>query len=161
MATQTVVKVQGKAEAEDQIRQAHGRFASAIEAMFNGDLAPLGEVWSHGNDVSMFDPFGGRQLGWDQVRSLFEKCSKAIAGGRVVSKDLRVHVGSDIAYVTSYEAGEIRSADGRSTTFGMRACSIYRNENNEWKLIHHQVDESPSLRLALKNQPDAETEPDC
>jgi hypothetical protein len=47
--------------AEDEVRQASERFYAALNrALEESDTGPMGEIWSHGSDVSAMHPFGGR-----------------------------------------------------------------------------------------------------
>ena len=50
--------------AEDEVRQASERFYAALNRMLEeSDTGPMGEIWSHGSDVSAMHPFGGRMGG--------------------------------------------------------------------------------------------------
>ena len=69
--------------AEDDVRQASDRFYTALNRMLNGDAGLLSEVWSHESDVTTMHPIGGRQVGWEQVRPVWEQvvpiCSGEVA----------------------------------------------------------------------------------
>ena len=55
--------------AEDEVRQASERFYAALNRVLEeSDTGPMGEIWSHGSDVSAMHPFGGRMVGWSDGR---------------------------------------------------------------------------------------------
>ena len=57
---------------ETEVRDASKRFYSALNAMVGGKNAPMADAWAHDASVSAMHPIGGRDSGWDQVRSSFE-----------------------------------------------------------------------------------------
>jgi hypothetical protein len=44
-----------------EIEEASDRFYSALNRMFNGDVKPMYEVWSHARNVTQMGPFAGVQ----------------------------------------------------------------------------------------------------
>ena len=62
-----------EAPGTEEIAGAAARFYAALNAMFEGDLAPMVEVWSHADDVTYMGPDGGFQVGWKQVLADWEK----------------------------------------------------------------------------------------
>ena len=62
--------------AEDEVRQASEQFYAALNRVLEeGDAGPMEEIWPHGSDVSAMHPFGGRMLGWEEVRSSWEQAA--------------------------------------------------------------------------------------
>jgi ketosteroid isomerase-like protein len=107
------------------------------------------EIWSHGSDVSAMHPFGGRMLGWEEVRSSWEQAAQAFSGGQVTLDDVvvvapnrgrRVHPGT--------ERGQGSIGD---ETIGIdwRATNAYRREADGWKMVHHHTDFSSEVAEAL------------
>ncbi len=56
----------------DEIADAAARFYEALNALFEGELGPMVEVWSHANDVTYMGPDGGFQVGWKDVLANWE-----------------------------------------------------------------------------------------
>lgn len=131
---------------EDEIRQASDRFYAALNQLLKGNPAPMNDVWSHGADVSTMHPVGGREVGWDQVRQVWEQTSQALANvdlSEVTVPDLAVvSLGNDAAYTMGTEqiSGNI---GGQAISGGARATNIYRREGGEWKMVHHHGDMLP------------------
>ena len=72
----------GSADDEAAVRTAAQQFNAALNAgVFGGDLEPMKKVWSHAADVTYMGPFGGMQVGWDQVlRNWESQAAKKITG---------------------------------------------------------------------------------
>ena len=67
--------------AEDEVRQASEQFYAALNRTLDGDSSPMEEIWSHSSDVSGMHPFGGRMLGWEEVRELLGAGSTSFLRG--------------------------------------------------------------------------------
>jgi len=54
-------------EYEKEVRMAAEQLYAALNSMFEGDLDPMIEVWSHADDVTYMGPSGGILVGWEEV----------------------------------------------------------------------------------------------
>jgi ketosteroid isomerase-like protein len=135
--------------AEDDVRQASDRFYTALNRMLNGDAGPLSEVWSHESDVTTMHPIGGRQVGWEQVRPVWEQVAHICSGGRVWLEDQLLRTGGDLAYEVGTERGQATMA-GQSLTLDHRVTNVYRREAGGWKIVHHHADISPEMQELLR-----------
>jgi ketosteroid isomerase-like protein len=135
--------------AEDDVRQASDRFYGALNRMLNGDAGPLGEVWSHGSDVTTLHPIGGRQVGWEQVGPVWEQVAHICSGGQVRLDDQLLRTGGDLAYEVGTERGQATMA-GQTLTFEHRVTNVYRREAGGWKIVHHHTDVSPEMQELLR-----------
>lgn len=129
----------------DSVRAAAKEFYSSLNVMFTGDVGPMKEIWSHGEDVTYMGPGGGFLTGWKQVLPEWERQAALKLGGRVEPKDMRVTVGRELAIVSNYEVGE-NTVDGKVQKVTIRATSMFRNENGKWKMIGHHTDVLPYLQ---------------
>ena len=135
--------------AEDEVRQASDRFYAALNRMLNGDAGALSEVWSHESDVTTMHPIGGRQVGWEQVRPVWEQVAQICSGGRVWLEDQLVRTGGDLADEVGTERGQATMA-GQTVTFDHRVTNVYRREAGGWKIVHHHTDVSPEMQELLR-----------
>jgi ketosteroid isomerase-like protein len=135
--------------AEDEVRQASDRFYAALNRMLNGDAGPLSEAWSHESDVTTMHPIGGRQVGWEQVRPVWEQVAHICSGGRVWLEDQLLRTGGDLAYEVGTERGQATMA-GQTLAFDHRVTNVYRREAGGWKIVHHHTDLSPEMQELLR-----------
>jgi ketosteroid isomerase-like protein len=131
--------------AEKEIREATALFYAALNSALQGDLNPLGAVWSHRPDVSNLGGVGGRELGWNAVRADFQNLSRLYPAGRIDPRDTIVVVDGNIGYSVCNESGRLRSSEGPMVIFNRRATNIFRREDGKWKLIHHHADTTVGL----------------
>src|ERR671920_1921088 len=98
--------------AEDEVRQASEQFYAALNRTLDGDSSPMEQIWSHGPDVSAMHPFGGRMLGWEEVRASWEQADQAFSGGEVALDEMVVlPISEDAAYTLGTEHGQARIGD--------------------------------------------------
>lgn len=137
-----------KMQTEQALRAANEQFYTALNAVFIEELQPMNDIWSHGADVTLMGPFGGRLTGWEAVGAEFKNVAAMKLGGKIVFKDLHVYAGSDLGYAIGVEDGENMGPDGKPVKVNHRATNIFRMESGQWKLVHHQTDLSPQLEKA-------------
>ena len=130
---------------EDEIRQVSGQFYAALNQLVKGDPSAIAAVWSHGDTVTTMHPLEGRQVGWEQVRSVWEQAAAAFSDGRVTVEDeVVVPLTSEVAYQVGTERGGGTVA-GEPVEFAQRVTNIYRREAGTWKIVHHHTDFVPAM----------------
>ncbi|WP_116474914.1 YybH family protein [Zobellella maritima] len=137
---------------EDEVRTVSLRFYAALSHMANGDAKPLAGVWSQGAMVTALHPIGGRQVGWDAVRSSFEQVARLASGGKVELQQQRIHIAGELACETGIEQGQITLA-GQKIAIEHRVTNLYQREGGSWKMIHHHTDISPAMLAVLDRLP--------
>jgi ketosteroid isomerase-like protein len=137
--------VEARGDDAQAVADANAEFYAALNAMFTGDLAPMTQVWSHRNDVTYMGPGGGFEIGWEQVRAVWEQQAVRKLGGRVEPTQVRTTPGVDLAVVSVVEVGENTNADGTPARVSIRATNIFRKEDGVWKMIGHHTDLLPFL----------------
>ena len=124
---------------EDEVRAASEKFYSALNRMLNGDVGPLGEIWSHSATATTMHPIGGREVGWDQVRESWEQLAQLATQGQVRLSDQFIQVAGDVAYELGVEHPQV-TLGGQPVTGDVRVTNIYRREAGAWKIVHHHTD---------------------
>lgn len=127
------------------VQKATAEFYTALNSLFTGDAAPMCQVWSHADDVTYMGPAGGFQVGWEQIRSLWESQAELKLGGQVLPENVHTTVGRDLAIVNCLEVGSNVDAEGQVVQVSIRVTNIFRKENGEWKMIGHHTDLLPFL----------------
>jgi ketosteroid isomerase-like protein len=134
---------------EEEVRRAAERFYAAQTHGLNGDFGPMEELWSHGSDVSVMPPSGGRVLGCEEVRAAWERAARAFSGGEVTLEDVVVvPITEDTAFTMGTERGHRKVGD-QTIHFEGRVTNVYRREAGGWKIVHHHTDFSSALVEAL------------
>jgi len=133
---------------EDDVRKTSQQFYAALTRMAHGDARLMGEVWSHGSDVTTMHPIGGRQVGWDAVRASFEGVAGAASDGNVTLDDQHIHVSGDVACEIGIERGQI-TLGAEQVDIEQRVTNIYERQHGAWKMTHHHADTSPSMQAVL------------
>jgi ketosteroid isomerase-like protein len=135
--------------AEDEVRQASEQFYAALNRALDGDSSQMEQIWSHGSDVSAIHPFGGRMLGWEEVRESWEQAAQAFSGGQgTLDEMVVVPIGEDAAYTLGTEHGQARIGE-ETVGIDWRVTNIYRREAGGWKIVHHHTDFSKEVAQAL------------
>lgn len=124
----------------DEIAAAAAGFYAALNALFEGDLAPMVAVWSHADDVTYMGPDGGFQVGWKDVLADWEKQAAMKLGGRVDPDGMRITAGRELAVTHNYEKGDNINTGGTSGSVLIRATNLFRKEDGVWKMIGHHTD---------------------
>ncbi|MCA9101264.1 MAG: DUF4440 domain-containing protein [Planctomycetales bacterium] len=126
------------------VADAAGKFYAALNELFEGNVQPMEQVWSHAADVAYMGPGGGMQVGWDEVLANWRMQAARKLGGEVHPEKMRVNVGQDLAVARNFEVGE-NVVDGEPRRVRIRATSLFRRENDQWKMIGHHTDLLPFL----------------
>ena len=132
-------------DAQDEIAAAAAKFYAALNTLFEGDAAPMLEVWSHTDDITYMGPDGAFQTGWAAVRAEWEMQAAKKLGGHVGSADMRITVAGDLAVTHNYEKGENINTGDKPGAVSIRATNVFRKENGAWKMIGHHTDMLPFL----------------
>jgi len=122
------------------VMAAMAQFYTALNALFEGDATPMGEVWSHSEDVSYMGPGGGMKSGWEEISAHWKAQSSRNLGGEIRSASEKAILGSRLAIVYAQEEGSHMDADGQEQTFSLRATNVFRKEDGQWKMIGHHTD---------------------
>lgn len=131
---------------EESLKAANDSFYEALNIMFTGDVEPINNCWSHGDDVTYMGPFGGMHSGWSKVGAEFAQAADLKLGGKITCKNLVVRAGDKMGYTMCTEEGENMNEKGEPVTVNHRATNVFRKENGHWKMIHHHTDISTQLQ---------------
>ena len=120
----------------------------AHRAFMKGDSGPVQAIWSHGDDLSVANPFGGAFRGWARVRHAIEQSVLTVGDGDVGDFEVVAkHVSGGLAYVVQVEHYVSRAQETEvAAPFSLRATMIFRLEGRDWKLLHRHADRNTSPR---------------
>jgi ketosteroid isomerase-like protein len=115
-------------------------FYAALSAMLAGDPNPLADVYSHAADVTYMPAEGGLLVGWDQVFADWSRQAQASRGGTAEAEGVRAVVGKDMAASVALTRGTVTGMDGVTRQVQLRESSVFRREEDDWKMISHHAD---------------------
>ena len=118
--------------AHDEAQAASAQFYTALNKMLNGHQGAMDAIWSHGATATTMHPIGGREVGWDSIRPVWDQVASLASGGQVVLAEQLLSVDGDTAYEVGYERGHGTLA-GENLPIDQRVTNIYRRENGAWK----------------------------
>jgi ketosteroid isomerase-like protein len=142
----TIAAAPALAGEEAAVAKANEQFYAALNAMFEGNLAPMEAVWSHAGEVTYLPPDGTLLVGWEQVRASWQTQASMKLGGHVAPENVHVTVGSDLAAVCNFEKGANTNVKGKKETVSIRSSKVFRKENGAWKLLSDHADPLPFLQ---------------
>ena len=111
-------------------------------AFMKGDPESVKAIWSHENDVSVANPFGGAVRGWNEVGAAVDRSVLTVGDGDVGEFEVVAqHVATDLAYVVEIEHFSSRPEGApEAVPFSLRATMIFRRESGAWRLVHRHAD---------------------
>ncbi len=119
------------------------RFIEAETALHNGDIGPRVEMWSQRDPVTLFGA-AFSATGWDEIHPIFELLASRFS--RCESYECEViaaGVSGDLGYVVALEHTTASVAGNPPEPYSLRVTSIYRREDDTWKIVHRHGDPVP------------------
>jgi len=122
---------------EDAMAQNH----AALDAMLNGDSSGYVALLSDRDDVSWGNPFGPFAQGRESIEATLASAAARMRGGRATNPDhVATYLDKNLAVVVQVERGERTGDADAPTPTALRVTSVYRLEDDDWKLVHRHAD---------------------
>lgn len=120
----------------------------ALGEFVKGDYEPLKQLWSHGDDVTLGNPFGPFVRGFDDVVKTMARAASNYRDGQAIGfESVAKRVTGDLAYIVEIERFESKLAGGDDlTTLSLRCTSIFAREGGVWRLQHRHADPITTAR---------------
>lgn len=113
-----------------------------------GDTQPWKDLFSHRDDATLANPFGGIAQGWNEIPARLGRAASYYSDGGVVG--IRAISGSssaDLGYTIEIEEVRGRIAGrGDPATIALRVSSVFRLEDGAWRLVHRHADPAVALQ---------------
>lgn len=123
-------------------RQTLQQYHVALDAFARGDSAPVKQVFSHRDDVTLANPFGPAVRGWPRAAEALDFASSRFRDGEMSKyESIAEYVTSDLATILEIEHWRAKvSGRDEVSDFTLRVTSTFRQEDGEWKLVHRHAD---------------------
>ena len=84
----------------EDLDQVIERYQRALNELLKGNPEPNKEMFSHREDVSILNPIGSLDHGWEQVSATMEHVSSQLSDGEITGfETLEKYVTPELAYV--------------------------------------------------------------
>ncbi|HEX3285144.1 MAG TPA: nuclear transport factor 2 family protein [Mycobacterium sp.] len=112
-----------------------------VIAMHNGQVGPRMALWSHHEPVSLFGAVL-TQHGWSAIEPAFEWLATTFHGGESCDYEvLAAGASGDLGYIAGIEHSVVAtSADGEPKRYQLRVTTVFRREDDAWKVVHRHGD---------------------
>jgi ketosteroid isomerase-like protein len=114
----------------------------ALDAFMKGDPEAKKRLYSKGDDATLANPLGPPARGWNQVEEALERAASQVRDGEVVAFErISQYATADLAYIIEIERtrAKIGGTDDMAA-FSLRATTIFRREDDGWKVVHRHAD---------------------
>ena len=130
-------------ELDDFLTTTLARQVEAEEALHNGDVTPLMQMWSTQDPLTLFGAVKSGS-GWDEVSQVFRWLASGFSDCTASRFELvAAGVSGDLAYTVGLEHTSV-SWDGVPVEpYTLRVTHVYRREDGEWKIVHRHGDHPP------------------
>ena len=131
----------------------------ALGEIINGRPELYQSLYARRDDVTLanpFAPFGPVSRGYAQVCETIARGAQNYVEGQVLGfENITTFLTAELGYIVEVERFEatIRGKEERSP-LALRVTTIFRRENNDWKIAHRQADAITSPRSATSILPD-------
>lgn len=118
------------------------KYHSALDAVVTGNPAPMKELYSRRDDVTLANPLGPPVRGWSEVEKTMERAiSNFRDGEKTRFERIAGECGTELAYLVEIERTRTKIAgSGEPSPIALRATTIFRLEDGGWKVVHRHAD---------------------
>jgi ketosteroid isomerase-like protein len=122
--------------------EATEQYHRALEAFIQGDPEPVLTLWSKRDDATLANPFGPPVRGWEAVREAGTRAATQLADGEAFTVELvSAYATTDLAYELEIHRFRARmDGAGEAAPVALRVTTIYRRENDGWRIVHRHAD---------------------
>jgi ketosteroid isomerase-like protein len=136
-------------EAEAFLAATMPRLNQAEVALHNGDAAPRIAMWSRNDPVTLFGAAlsGG---GWAEIGPVFERLGTSFSNCSSYRNEVvAAGASGDLAYIVAIEHTTASINGAPPQPYVLRATTVFRREDGEWKVVHRHADPASGTAGAL------------
>ena len=131
---------------ESAIERSH----AALGAILKGDPSVYQALYSDAEDVTLGNRFGPYARGRQKVEATLAGAASHYRDGEVTGVELIAnYVSDDLACIVEVECGRAKVGGGEELVqVAIRVTSVFRLEQDAWKLVHRHADPITTARPA-------------
>jgi ketosteroid isomerase-like protein len=124
------------------------RYHRALDAVVKGDPAPMKELISRREDVTLANPLGPPVRGWSEVEKTMERAISNLREGEPTRFErISGDVGTELAYIVEVERTRAKlGGSDEASPISLRTTTIFRLEDGLWRVLHRHADPITSPR---------------
>jgi ketosteroid isomerase-like protein len=132
-------------ETEEFLAATMPRLTEAETAVLNGDASQRIAMWSRNEPVTLFGAAATR-TGWAEARRTFEQLGSIFSGCTAYEIEIvAAGASGDLAYLVAFEHATASVNGVPSEPFTLRATTVFRREDGEWRVVHRHGDSPKSV----------------
>jgi ketosteroid isomerase-like protein len=118
------------------------RYRRSLEAFIQGDPEPQKQLWSRRDDVTLANPLGPPAKGLERVFTAMDSAAAGIREGEGLTFEvISSYETADLAYEVGIQGGRMKFGDSPDmVAVALRVTTIFRREDDGWKLVHRHAD---------------------
>jgi ketosteroid isomerase-like protein len=118
------------------------RYHRAAGEFVKGNAEPYKALFSHGEDVTVANPFFPVTRGWKKVEDRMERAASRWSEGEVTGfENVVKYATADLGYIVEIERFRAKIGDSEEAgDVALRTTSILRREDGHWKIVHRHAD---------------------
>ena len=126
------------------------RYHEALGGIVHGDPEPMKRRFSKLDEVTLANPLGPPARGWLEVEQAMVRAASNFRDGQDLRFErLGEHESGDLAYIFEIERVRMRIGGSEELTpVALRVTSVFRREDDGWRVDHRHADPIMSPRLA-------------
>jgi ketosteroid isomerase-like protein len=123
---------------------------AALDAILKGDPSLYKALFSQADDVTLGNPFGPYARGRRQVEATLAGAASHYRDGEITGAELvGKYISEGLACVVEVERGRAKVGSGEELVpVAVRVTSLFRLEQNAWRLVHRHADPITTPRPA-------------
>ena len=116
------------------------RYRDAETALHNGDAAPRKAMWSRADPVTLLGA-AFSATGWEAIEPIFERLQARFSNCTSCEHELiAAGASGDLAYIVVIEHTNVSVNGSPPLPYTLRATTVFRREDGEWKVVHRHAD---------------------
>jgi ketosteroid isomerase-like protein len=130
------------------------RLTEAETALHNGDPAGRIAMWSRADPLTVFGAALSAR-GWNEIGPMFGRLGTVFTGCDSYRNEvIAAGASGDLAYIVALEHTTASMNGAPAQPFVLRATTVFRREDGEWKVVHRHADSlTPDVAQKLLNPP--------
>ncbi len=117
------------------------KYHKSLDFFAKGDPKPFQELYSHKDDATLANPFGGIMRGEESIKRVTDRAAKFYREGWYTFENIIKNETSQFAYLVEIEHYNSKMFGNKEISVGtLRVTSVFRKEDGVWKTVHRQAD---------------------